>query len=140
MILSSIFRFIHYNAINIFIDGFYSAFSLYLCFFGILLFAAEYKYANMIKYFEFLVTDLGKAVFMIFIGVLLFDNSKKGDMWASLTLTMFGLINLVLLCAGRGRTEEKRKENDEEENESLINQSEHDLETMSEKQGREEEE
>lgn len=137
MIASSITRFVKYNAISFVIDSFYSAFSVYLILFGILLFAAEWKFATMIKYFEFLVTDFGKAVFMLFIGVLLFDNQKKADLWASLTLSLFGLINLILICAGRGRKNKENPDASEEEDEGLLNKTDNDLETMSEKMQRE---
>ena len=101
MVAAAIFRFASLNTTNFFVDWFYSTFSIYLILFGVLLFAAEWKYAAMIKYFEFLVTDLGKATFMIFIGVLLFDNQKTADLCGSLTLSILGLVNLIIYCSGR---------------------------------------
>lgn len=100
-----------------------------------LLFAAEWKYASMIKYFEFLVTELGKASFMIFIGVLMFDNERLVDLCASLILSGLGLINLAIYCLTKSK--KVKKQESEEERESLLNiNSDDDMETHSEKQKR----
>jgi len=98
MFLTAIIRYSEYNAKIIFMDGFYLAFTFYLFIFGILLAAAEYEVVHILKYIEFLISQSGKGFFLIFIGVLLFDNRRAVDLWASLTLTLVGLFNLMATC------------------------------------------
>jgi len=98
MFLTALIRYSQYDAKVILMDGFYLAFTFYLFIFGILLAAAEYEVIHILKYIEFLITQTGKGFFLIFIGVLLFDNRRTVDLWASLTLTLVGLFNLMITC------------------------------------------
>ena len=100
MLMTSLIRFQLYylDSSTVFMDGFYLAFTAYLGVFAALLASAEYQYVNILKYIEFLITQTGKGVFLIFVGVLLFDNRRKVDLWASITLTLVGIFNLMLSC------------------------------------------
>lgn len=98
MFVTALVRYSEYDAKVILMDGFYLAFTFYLFIFGIILAAAEYEVIHILKYIEFLITQTGKGVFLIFIGVLLFDNRRVVDLWASLSLTLVGIFNLFLRC------------------------------------------
>ena len=98
MIFTSIWRLAQMNILTFFVDCFYTGFSVYLTLFGILLAAAEYQFVNILKYIEFLITYSGKGMFLIFVGVLLFDNQKQVDLIASLSLSMIGLFNIIVSC------------------------------------------
>ena len=95
---TALVRYSEYDAKIILMDGFYLAFTFYLFIFGILLAAAEYEVVHILKYIEFLITQTGKGLFLIFIGVLLFDNRRAVDLWASLSLTLVGIFNLMVTC------------------------------------------
>lgn len=98
MIATATLRFVFYDA-GKFEDSFYSIFSIYLIFFGIMLYGAEYKWIWIMKYFEFLASDLGKSMFILFIGVLLFDQNKFFDLVASIALTIMAFLNCIYICA-----------------------------------------
>ena len=98
MLICALARFESYNSAVITGDAFYLIFTCYLVLFAILLGAAEMEYINILKYFEFLFTNGGKGAFLIFVGVLLFDDKSTADLWASITLTLFGIFNLILTC------------------------------------------
>ena len=80
-------------------DGFYIIFTLYLIFFGLILFSAEYEILIIMKYVEFLLSESGKGLFLIFIGLLLFDERRMVDLVASLVVSMIGILNLAAACS-----------------------------------------
>ena len=98
MFTTAIYRFVTYDAAKIKMDGFYLAFTVYLLVFGILLTAAEYQYIKILQYIEFLASQRGRGFFLLWIGILLFEPKKDVDLWASLTLTLVGLFNIILSC------------------------------------------
>jgi hypothetical protein len=138
MIITAVLRFVNYNATNFFVDGFYSVFTCYLIIFGVLLAAAEYQYAKIVKYFEFLISLRCRGYFMIFIGVLLFDNTKQVDLAASISLSLFGAFNIMVSCISDKKESSKKKKrtkNDEElgdDEDDLLSESDNNLETVSE--------
>lgn len=96
MVASASLRFIAYDSANVVMDGFYLAFTFYLYIFSLLLGSAEYKYIHVLKYIEFLTSFYGKGLFQLFIGILLFDNSRSEDIFASVLLSLIGLFNMVV--------------------------------------------
>ena len=88
----------NYDSKAIFMDGFYLAFTFYLYIFGVLLGTAEYEYIKVLKYIEFLVSNTGKGTFLIFIGILLFDDTRAVDLWASMIISLIGIFNLIVSC------------------------------------------
>jgi hypothetical protein len=98
MFITASIRYFNYDSKAIFMDGFYLAFTFYLYIFGILLGTAEYEYITVLKYIEFLVSSAGKGIFLVFIGILLFDDTRTIDLWASLVISIIGLFNLIVSC------------------------------------------
>ena len=95
MIVAAVLRLIRYEGRGFHVDGFYFAFSMYLILFAVILAAAELELRLIAKYVEFLVSPLGKGVFLLFIGILMFDQSKDIDSIASIAISLIGLSNLV---------------------------------------------
>lgn len=55
MVLTAVIRYIDYDSKKIYMDGFYLAFTFYLIIFGVVFFAAEREYVNILKFIEFLI-------------------------------------------------------------------------------------
>lgn len=53
---------------------------------------------HILKYIEFLVTANGKGLYLIFIGILLFDSRRDVDLCTSIVLCLVGLFNIILCC------------------------------------------
>ena len=96
MVASASLRFIAYDSANVVMDGFYLAFTFYLYIFSVLLGSAEYKFIHVLKYIEFLTSSYGKGLFQLFIGILLFDDSRSEDIFASVSLSLIGLFNIIV--------------------------------------------
>jgi len=96
MVASASLRFIAYDSANVVMDGFYLAFTFYLYIFSVLLGSAEYKFIHVLKYIEFLTSSYGKGLFQLFIGILLFDDSRSEDIFASVILSLIGLFNIIV--------------------------------------------
>lgn len=96
MVSSASLRFLAYDSANIVMDGFYLAFTFYLYIFSMLLVSAESKYIHVLKYIEFLTSFYGKGLFQLFIGILLFDDTRTEDIFASVMLSLIGLFNIVV--------------------------------------------
>ena len=96
MVSSASLRFLAYDSANIVMDGFYLAFTFYLYIFSMLLGSAESKYIHVLKYIEFLTSFYGKGLFQLFIGILLFDDTRTEDIFASVMLSLIGLFNIVV--------------------------------------------
>ena len=115
-------------------DGFYLAFTFYLYIFGVLLGTAEYEYIKVLKYIEFLVSNTGKGTFLIFIGILLFDDTRAVDLWASMIISLIGIFNIIVSCmkpqkydkmefhenAGPPELNKPNLEESDDENDSLL--------------------
>lgn len=98
MFITASIRYKNYDSKAIFMDGFYLVFTFYLYIFGILLSTAEYEYIKVLKYIEFLVTNTGKGSFLIFIGILLFDDTRAVDLWGSMIISLVGIFNIIVSC------------------------------------------
>ena len=96
MVCAASLRFIAYDSANVVMDGFYLAFTFYLYIFSLLLGSAEYKYIHVLKYIEFLNSYYGKGLFELFIGILIFDNTRSEDIFSSVVLSLIGIFNIVV--------------------------------------------
>lgn len=105
MFIAATLRFIDYDAKVIFMDGFYLAFTFYLYLFGLLIGAAEYQFVQIMKYVEFLISPGGKGMFLLFVGILLFDDRRLIDLWASLSISLIGMFNLIDSCMTEDRVQ-----------------------------------
>ena len=99
MFMFAIFLYAECDSRLIIKNGFFFAFSSHLFIFGIILGVAEYDVFHIFKYIEFLIYQMGKGFFLIFIGVLMFnDNKRLINLWASSTFTLVGVFNLIISC------------------------------------------
>lgn len=57
--------------------------------------AAEFEFKLIYKYIEFLVSPIGKGLFLLIIGVLMFDVTRKVDIIASICISLVGMSNLI---------------------------------------------
>ena len=99
MITSGVIRFITYDAKIIALDGFYLVFAAYLVLFGSIFGACEYETDSVKRYIEFLMSEFGKGIFLIFVGLLVFDTRRTVDLVSSLFITVVGVFNLAASLA-----------------------------------------
>jgi hypothetical protein len=59
---------------------------------------AETEALVMQKYFEFLISDMGKGFFISLIGLLIFDKKNLFDLVMSASIASIGLLNIILGC------------------------------------------
>jgi hypothetical protein len=77
-------------------DPFYYFLSLYLIPFAVVIFAAELEWRSIIKYVMFLKSQSGRGIFLVFVGLLIFNPKYPADIAISIYLAMAGLFNLVI--------------------------------------------
>jgi len=59
---------------------------------------AEIRFKNVIVYVEFLKSRIGKGMYVILVGLLIFDESRKFDMFMGISLVLIGIFNLIVFC------------------------------------------
>ena len=96
MSTAAILRLTCYDSAVIFMDGFYLAFTVYLLLFAGLLAASEYQVQVIIRYVAFLLSSTGKGLFLLFIGLLLFDQKRIPDLVVSLITSLVGIVNIAV--------------------------------------------
>ncbi len=79
--------------------------TFYLLGFATLLVLAELRYKKMLIYLEFLKGRLGKGFYVMLVGLILFDESRKVDMIMGITLVLVGLFNLIVGCMRENQDE-----------------------------------
>lgn len=79
-------------------DPFYFLFSVYLFGFALLLILAEIRYRKVLLYIEFLKHRVGKGIYVMLIGLLLFDEDRKTDMISAIAMVLVGFFNLIVGC------------------------------------------
>lgn len=52
----------------------------------------------MIVYLEFLKSRIGKGMYVILVGLLIFDETRKFDMFVGISLILVGLFNVIVSC------------------------------------------
>ena len=96
MIACSVFRFIDFGkAIG---DLFFYMLTFYLIGFAALLFCAEVRIGNLLVYVEFLDSRLGKGAYILFVGMLMFDETRLRDIAFALYVVLTGIFNIILGC------------------------------------------
>ena len=98
MLVDTIIRFTSFGTPATQGDPFFYMLTFYLIGFSGLLFAAEIRYTKVIVYLELLRGRTGKGMFMILIGLLLFDNNLVIDMSVAIILVLVGLFNIIVAC------------------------------------------
>ena len=79
-------------------DPFFFLLSIYLFGFATLLVLAEIRYKKVLAYIEFLKYRMGKGVYVMLVGLLLFDENRKTDMFSAITIVLVGFFNLIVGC------------------------------------------
>lgn len=79
-------------------DPFFFLLTFYLVGFAALLVMAEMKYNKVIVYLEFLKGRIGKGIYIILLGLLIFDENRKPDMFLGIALAAVGIFNIVVSC------------------------------------------
>lgn len=111
MLISVVLRCIDFKSST---DPFFFLLTFYLFGFAVLVIIAEIKIKRVIAYVEILNNRIGKGVYIIFVGLLLFDEKRKSDMLISIFIVLIGLFNVMVSCMRdnkknyyhRGNTEE----------------------------------
>jgi hypothetical protein len=79
--------------------------TFYLLGFATLLVLAELRYKKMLIYLEFLKGRLGKGFYVMLVGLILFDESRKVDLIMGITLVLVGIFNLIVGCMRENQDE-----------------------------------
>ena len=79
-------------------DPFFYMFTFYLFPFAGLLLVAELRWQRLLKYFSFLGYFYGKGMFILFIGLLLFDVEYPVDAAISGFAFLVGIFNMLMTC------------------------------------------
>lgn len=72
--------------------------TFYLIGFAVLLILAELRYKNMLIYLEFLKSRLGKGFYVMLVGLIIFDETRKADLILGIGLVLVGIFNLIVGC------------------------------------------
>ena len=74
MLVSVIFRFFEFKLLHH--EPFFFLFTFYLMFFSAVLIIAELKMRGLLMYVEFINGRIGKGMFILFVGLLMFDEQR----------------------------------------------------------------
>lgn len=74
---------------------------LYLVGFSALLGTAEYRWPSTLIYLEFLRSRLGKGLFLVLIGLLVFDDRSRYDVMIGIAMVLVGVFNVIVSCMRR---------------------------------------
>jgi hypothetical protein len=77
-------------------DPFFFILSLYLFGFATLLIMAEVRYRKVLVYIEFLKSRIGKGIYVMLIGLLIFDENRRTDTLCAIMIFLVGTFNLVV--------------------------------------------
>jgi len=66
--------------------------------FATLLVLAELRYKKVLVYLEFLKGRIGKGIYVILIGLLVFEENRKAEMFISIAMVLIGFFNIVVGC------------------------------------------
>ena len=71
---------------------------LYLLGFSLLLGTAEYRWPSVLAYCQFLRSRLGKGLYLVLIGLLVFDDRNLSDMIIGIAMVLVGVFNVIVSC------------------------------------------
>jgi hypothetical protein len=95
MVVDLVFRFTSFRTEK---DYFFFLLTFYLMGFSLLLVIAEVGIERIIVYVDFLNRPIGKGVYIMFVGLLIFDDKRKSDMVIAIILVLIGLVNMLASC------------------------------------------
>mmetsp|Transcript_36999 Transcript_36999/g.35717 ORF Transcript_36999/g.35717 Transcript_36999/m.35717 type:complete len:151 (-) Transcript_36999:56-508(-) len=124
MLVDVVFRFFNFGETS---DPFYYLLTFYLIGFAVLLVIAEARIRRVLVYIEFLSSRLGKGIYGLFVGLLIFDTEFTCDLITGMAVFIIGLYNVIISFTkkdkGQGKDSdsenEARKEERYEKDESL---------------------
>eukprot|EP00347_Sterkiella_histriomuscorum_P000686 403374892 len=105
MVIDAVFRAFDFQKQS---DPFYFLLTFYLLGFAALIVLAEIRYRKVLVYLEFLKSRLGKGMYVILVGLLVFDETRKLDMFTGIGLVLVGLFNIIVACMRDVSAEEKQ--------------------------------
>lgn len=79
-------------------DPFFYLLTFYLIGFAALLIIAELRLKKILVYVEFLKGRMGKGIYIIIVGLLIFDETRTYDMAISIILVIVGILNIIVSC------------------------------------------
>lgn len=79
-------------------DGFFYVLTFYLFGFAGLLILAEIRQEHVIMYLEFLKGRIGKGMYVILVGLLVFDDDRTIDTVLGIIITLVGIFNIIVGC------------------------------------------
>lgn len=95
MVINAIIRFTDFSDQS---DAFFFILTFYLFGFAALLIMAEMRYKKVLVYLEFLKSRIGKGIYIVLIGVIVFDDDRASDVATAIVLTLIGIFNIVVGC------------------------------------------
>ena len=93
MVISACFRFSNFSKTS---DPFFYLLTFYLLGFAALLVIAEVRIRRIIVYIEFLGGRIGKGIYILFVGLLVFDNEFTSDMAFGIIIFLVGIFNVIV--------------------------------------------
>jgi len=64
--------------------------------FAFLIIIAEAEWRRVLKYVLFLKSQAGRGIFIMFVGLLVFEEKHANDIATSITLILIGAFNLII--------------------------------------------
>jgi COPI associated protein len=111
MLADAIYRFVNFGtAAYSQGDPFFYLMTFYLCGFAALFFAAELRFTSVLVYCEFLRSRPGKGLYLVLLGLLLFDESRAMDLVTAIVLVLAGLFNILVSCMRDDPKPSKKRE------------------------------
>jgi hypothetical protein len=107
LLVSVVLRFIDFGTSK---DPFFYLLTFYLIAFSALLVIAELRLRSVIVYVEFLKSRPGKGMYVLLVGVLLFDESRPADIIIAILLVLVGLFNIIVSCMRGDKASAKHNE------------------------------
>ena len=95
MLVDIVFRFTAFKTQS---DPFFFLLTFYMFGFAALLIVAELNIKRILVYVEFLNGRIGKGIYILFVGLLVFDESRKVDMAVSIVIVLVGFFNILVGC------------------------------------------
>jgi multidrug transporter EmrE-like cation transporter len=123
MLLDIILRFLDFKSET---DPFFFLLTFYLFGFSALLILAEFNIRRVIVYVEFLNGRIGKGLYVVFVGLLLFDETRKWDMVFSIIMVLVGFFNILLGCMRDSKHDYKDTESDYQQTIDRMTEGPHD--------------
>ncbi len=90
-----------FSVVNSTGDFFFYILIPHLILFSGLLISAELRWPRILVYFEFLKSRLGKGLYLVLVGLLIFDERRNISISLGITLVLVGFFNIIVSCMRR---------------------------------------